>query len=392
MKVVYILNVFPKISETFILNEIIQAQKEGVNVGVVAFSGSTEDRIHPDVSKVRDVNYFLSAVKITALFDHFYWFATHPGRYLKTFRIALNRNNGITRKFLFHLHNIKQIKDMNPDHLHAHFGTWTADMAMLTSLLTGIPYTFTTHSYDIFTFPPKNMALKSRLAKKHITISQYNKRYLIEIFNVRPEDIAVVHCGVDFNKIPKGKNTVTANKIVTMARLEKTKGLDHLIKAYGRLRDKGVDFEAIIIGEGSKRSNLERLIVELDLQDRVRLLGNRTQNNIFEILQTCRLMVMTSTVEGIPVSLMEAMAFKIPVIATRITGIPELIDDGQSGFLVEPTDLNGLVEKMQLLLTDEVLRKRFVENGYKKVVKEFDLKYEVNLLIDVWKATAHERA
>jgi colanic acid/amylovoran biosynthesis glycosyltransferase len=390
MKVVYILNVFPKISETFILNEIVQAQNEGVNIGVVAFSGSTEDRIHPDVSKVRDIHYFLPAVKTTSIFDHFYWFVTHPGRYLKTFRLALNRNNGITRKFLFHLHNVRQIKNMNPDHLHAHFGTWTADMAMLTSLLTGIPYTFTTHSYDIFTFPPKNMALKSRLAKKHITISKYNKKYLVDIFNVRPEDVAVVHCGVDFTKI-QGKSTVTANKIVTMARLEKTKGLDHLIKSYGRLRDKGVEFEAIIIGEGSKRPNLEKLIVELDLQDRVRLLGNRTQNNIFEILQTCRLMVMTSTVEGIPVSLMEAMAFMIPVIATRITGIPELIDDGHSGFLVEPTDMNGLVEKMERLLTDNDLRRRFVENGYKKVTKEFNLKYEVNLLVEVWK-NACERA
>jgi len=281
---------------------------------------------------------------------------------------------------------VRLIERMKPDHLHAHFGTWTADMAMLAGLLTGVPYTFTTHSYDIFTFPAANLALKSRLAKKHITISQYNKNYLVQEFKVRPEDIAVVHCGVDFTKIPSEKNRAMSNKIVTMARLEKTKGLDHLIRVYAKLHGRGCDFEAILIGDGTERHHLEKLVADLGLKLRVRLLGNRTQNNIFEILLTCRLMVMTSTVEGIPVSLMEAMAFKIPVIASRITGIPELIEDGRSGFLIDPKDADDLVVKIERLLKDEPLRAQFTENGYRKVEKEFDLKTEVAKLSDVWKA------
>jgi colanic acid/amylovoran biosynthesis glycosyltransferase len=386
MKVLYVVNAFPKISETFILNEIVQAEKQGVEVEVLAFSNTVEDRVHPDVSKVGKVVYLMPRRRLTAVADHLYWFSRHPQRYLKTFALALNRTNGITRLFLFNLHNIRMIEGIRADHLHAHFGTWTADMAMLAGLLTGIPYTFTTHSYDIFSFPPGNMKLKSRLAKKHITISKYNKNYLAKTFGVEPQNIDVVHCGVDFTKIPKENNSPVSNKIVTIARLNKTKGLDHLIKAYGLLKERGCQFEAIIIGEGPQRSLLEKLIVDLDLKDRVRLLGNRTQNNIFEILLSCRLMVMTSTVEGIPVSLMEALAFKIPVVATCITGIPELIDDGISGFLVEPTEMEGLVAKIERLLTDEALRAKFAANGYQKVTREFDLEKEVSKLISIWKA------
>jgi len=146
------------------------------------------------------------------------------------------------------------------------------------------------------------------------------------------------------------------NTIVTVARLEKSKGLEHLIRAYGRLKERGRTFEAIIIGDGVERAHLEALIVELGLTDQVKLLGHQTQNRIFEILLTCRLMVMTSTVEGIPVSLMEAMAFKVPVIASDITGIPELISDGESGFLIDPADLEGLLDKIERLLDDEALR------------------------------------
>jgi colanic acid/amylovoran biosynthesis glycosyltransferase len=387
MKVVYIVNEFPKISETFILNEVIQVQKNGLNVEVVAFSEAKEDRVHPDVSRVEKISYFMHRRRFRAVVDHLYWFAQNPARYLRTFGLALNRANGISRLFLFNLHNVRLVEKAKPDHIHAHFGTWTADMAMLVGLLTGIPFTFTTHSYDIFTFPPRNMALKSRLAKKHITVSLYNKKFLVEKFKVRPEDIEVVHCGVDLSKIPAGKRTApVSNKMVTMARLAKTKGLDYLIKVYDRLKERGCRFEAIIIGDGPERESLEKLITDLNLDDCVRLLGNRTQNTIFEILLTCKLMVMTSLVEGIPVSLMEAMAFRIPVIATRITGIPELVDDGESGFLIEPADMDGLIEKIERVLSDEALRARFTERGYQKVVNEFNLEKEIKKLIALWKA------
>src|SRR6266404_4542254 len=99
MKIVYVVNTFPKISETFILNEIVQVQKQGINVEVFAFSDATEDRSHPDVSRVGKITYLQPAKRISAVLDHWYWLFKHPGRYLKTFLVASNRSNGITRWF-----------------------------------------------------------------------------------------------------------------------------------------------------------------------------------------------------------------------------------------------------------------------------------------------------
>jgi colanic acid/amylovoran biosynthesis glycosyltransferase len=384
MRVAYILNLFPKISETFILNEILEVQRQGIDVEVFAFSKASEKIAHETVRKVQKITYLYPANKMTFILDHLHWFIKNPLRYFRTLFLAFNRSNGIRHLFLFHLHNVSLIAKYKPDYIHVHFAWIATDMAMLTSLLTGIEYTFITYRGDIFEFPPHNLLLKSALAKKHITISEFNKKFLVEQFGINPKLIQVIHSGTDFTSLPP-KPSVKINKIITVARLEKMKALENLIKACRELRDRGIHFESLIIGEGPERTMLEELIKDFNLSGQVKLIGNQTSDSVFNFLAQSKIMVMTSRSEGIPVSLVEAMARRVPVIATRITGIPELVENESNGLLVEVDDIPGLVEAISKLLSNDQLCIQFCEKGYEKVFCDFNLSTETAKLINIWK-------
>ncbi len=386
MRVAYILNAFPKISETFILNEIIEVQNNGIDVEVFAFSSSSKENIsHSKVNQVKHVSY-LSAEKksLGLLIDHLFWFLKNPFQYLKTLGIALNRKNEIFRLFVLNLHNVRMIVRGKPDMLHAHFGTRPADTAMLIHLLTGIPYTFTTHGYDVFFSLPRNYRFKSRLAVKVIAISQYNKNYLIKHFDIPTQCIDVIHCGIDFINLPRASKAKVNNQIICIARFEKVKRLDQLIEACSLLKDR-LDFQCLLVGDGSLRAELVGLIDKLSLKEHVHLLGYKTSDELFELLSQSAVMVLTSQSEGIPVSLMESMALKTPVIATRITGIPELIADGISGFLFEVGDISDLANKIERIMKNDARCNNFCAQAYEKVLSDFNLAIEVKKLIGLWK-------
>lgn len=382
MKILYILDSFPKLSETFILNEIVEVQNKGVDVEVFAFSKPNETISHPNVSLVKRVVYYQK--KINLLKWHFHFLRYHFLNYFKTLLFSLNRDNQVLKLFITKIDFVFLIGEAKPNHIHAHFGRQASDMAMLVNLLYGIPFTFTTHRYDIFDYPPRNYKIKSRLAKKHITISKFNKRYIIDKFHVADDNITVIHCGVDFNRRFPKHQLNSKNIILCVARLEKLKGIDVLIKTCNELRMKRVDFECLILGDGSERTNLESLIKHYSLIQRVKLLGYKTQDEVFDLLSNACIQVLASRSEGIPVALMESMAIKVPVIGPKIHGVPELIEDGVNGFLVEPENVDKFTDRIDVLLKNAELRMQFGENGYRKVEKEFNLQTEVEKLYRIW--------
>jgi len=384
MKVIYILDVFPKISETFILNEILEMQKKCITAEVFVFHKLNEDRLHSGVSNIKKITYYSKHKVFKELSAHLYLFLTRPINYLKTLVFSLNRKNQCVRLFLGKVSFMILIVEAKPDHIHAHFGYRASNMAMLIHLLYGIPFTFTTHRYDIFDFPPRNYKIKSKLAKKHITISEYNKRFIVDKFNVAESNISVIHCGVDFQREFPTRCIGDKKTILCVARLEKLKGIDILIKACNELNKRHVDFECLIVGEGREREYLERLINQYALVNQIKLLGHKTQDEIFKLLAKACVTVLSSRSEGIPVALMEAMAMRVPVIGPNIYGVHELIDDRINGFLVEPENITELTEKMDILLKDLELRRRLSEKGYEKVRAEFNLKVETDKLLKIW--------
>jgi glycosyltransferase involved in cell wall biosynthesis len=385
MRVIYILNVFPKISEAFILNEILEIQRKGIAVEVFAFSKANEDKVHSSVQKIRHVYYFPRRNFCRLIYAHFYWFFQKPHSYAKALVFALKRSNGVTRLFLQNLYEVILISKSKPDHIHVHFGTEASNLALLTHLITGIDFTFTTHAYDIFELPPRNYQIKSKLAKMHITVSEYNKKFIVEKFNVDKKKIAVIYSGIDFKQIFPTLKHRGENILLSVARLSKEKGLDNLIQACYKLKKQGIIFKCLIVGEGDERKVLEELIEKFNLDNEVKLLGNKIQDEVFELLAMATIKILPSRSESMSVSLMEAMALRVPVIGPRIYGMPELIEDGKCGFLVPPDKVDILVEKIKILLNDGNLRKYFAENGYKKVLNDFNLQTETDKLVEIWK-------
>jgi colanic acid/amylovoran biosynthesis glycosyltransferase len=385
MRVIEVLDEFPKISETFILREILAMQKKGVDIGVFAFIRSNEGIVHPEVQDVRNITYFPDIPFFGKVYAHFYWFWKEPARYVKTAAIAANRNNGITSLFLGNLSHVIIIHDRKPDHIHAHWPK-ASDFAMLVYLLTGIPFTFTTHRYEIFDNPPKNYRIKSRLAKKHVTVTEYNRQYIMKNFGVEGSEISVVHSGLDFEKSYPMADSGGKNTIISIARLKKIKGIDVLIKACAILKKENIPFECLIVGDGVERADLEVLIRELHLSKEVSLLGYKTQEEVFRLLSKAKVLALPSRSESLGNVFTEARACRVPVIGPNTRGVPEVITDGVDGFLVEPDNIEELVQKIKILLTNEPLRREFIEKGYKKAFEEFNIARETGKLLELWNA------
>src|SRR4030042_3870359 len=174
MKVTYIVDGFPRISQTFILNEVLEVQRQGIAVQVFSLDRPNELMGHPGVTELSHILYAPKGRLSRLLGAHGYWFFTRPHRYLKVLFYALRHSGGHTATLFFKkIDSVSLIWRTSPDHLHAHFGQRSASLAMLTSMLTGVRYTFTSHGYDIFVTPPDDYPIKARLAKRHITVSYY---------------------------------------------------------------------------------------------------------------------------------------------------------------------------------------------------------------------------
>ena len=388
MKVLYVLNIFPKISETFILNEMLEMQQKGVSVEVYAYKDAKEGVVHPRAREIREVRYLYKVDPFRWVASHLYWILRNAPGYCRAWALVLSHGELIRKNFFTQLYDTVLLDRRRPTHVHAHYSDDASNLAMVYSRLSGVPFSFTTHMHDIYDTPAPNFPVKSRLALKHVTISEFNKRVLVENFRVSPEDIAVIHCGIDLSRVRR-RNEVPANEdLFCSARLHPDKGLDVLIHALSSLRDQGWAGTLRVAGEGPERAALEDLIRKRRLERHVVLLGNQTQEQVFGHLGRSRLFVLPSRSEGIPVSLMEAMAAGVPVISTAIRGIPELIKDGVSGSLVPPDDAAALANKIQALLKDDALCARFASAGFEKVAADFDLSKETQKLLEIWKRSS----
>ena len=383
----YILAEFPKISETFIVNEILEiTKKSDTEVNVFAFHNPREDKVHPRVRDVKKLIYLPQTNKFKKIYAHLFFLFLNPKRYINTFRVALKSENYLRGAFKNYLYSSVLIFKSKPNHIHAHFGLDTTDLALLIHLLTGIGYTFTTHRWDIFDYPPNNYRIKSKFAKKHVTISNFNKDYIVREFNVEKSQISVVCCGVNVEQLSLQMDETADNIIFCAARLIKQKGLDVLLSACSKLRKLNIRFKCLIAGDGYEKPNLERQIISLGIKNNVELLGNKCQEEIVELLSKATIFALPSRSEGIPVALMEAMAMRVPVVSTNVCGIPELVEDGKSGILIQPDDIDGLTQALKKLLADKDLRLSFAEVGYEKVFRNFNIKNQIDKLLHIYQS------
>jgi len=294
--------------------------------------------------------------------------------------------------FLEAVYVAREMEKRGISHIHTHFAAGAASVAMIVHRLTGIPFSFTAHAFDLYK-DPILLVEKIRSAEIIATISEYNKTYMKKLVpEIDGAKIHVIHCGIDmevFTPVPRESDG--AIRILSVGRLEEKKGHRYLIEACSILKQRAVDFRCMIVGEGVERDALQALIDAYGLQDSVVLKGAVFQEEIRAFYEDTDIFALAcvsagnADIDGIPVVLMEAMAMEIPAISTNISGIPELIEDGGNGMLVPQRDADALAEAIHRLIQDESLRETIRRNGRITVERAFDLRSEGAKLMDLFR-------
>lgn len=386
-RVGYVLSRFPKLTETFILYEVLELQRQGVDVRVHALVREHETALHPEAERLLPTVEYPKAGGLMG--SQIEWLARRPSAYLGLWAAAFLGNLRSPRFLLRALATVPigayfatRMSNSGVDHVHAHWATHSALAGLVAARLLGTSFSFTAHAHDIYV---DRSMLREKLAAAAfvITISDYNRRYLMKLY---PESLSrkviVVHCGVDMSELtppPRDPHPERPLQVVCVASLQPQKGHRVLIDAFAILRDSSVPAEVTIVGDGPQAPALRRQVHELGLEHVVRFRGPMTRPDVLEQLRKADVMALASIpmgsgkMEGIPVALMEGMAMGLPVVASDVSGIPELVTDGQAGHLVPPGDPAALAAAIRALEQDREAVRRMGAEARKAVANGFDL-------------------
>ena len=275
------------------------------------------------------------------------------------------------------------VRAFAPDWVHAHFATEATHYASVLHRVLGLPFSLTAHGYDIHWKAPADFATRAAAATHVITVSEANRRAMSARHGVPAERIQVIAGGVDLRYFAPRPDPNSA-LILAIARLVPVKRLDVLLEACARLRGRGVPFRCVVVGDGEDRPRLEALRRDLRLEERVELVGAAPQDAVRDWLGRAAVVALTSEMEGMPISLMEAAGCGRPVVASAVGGIPELVSDGVTGLLVQPGDADGLAGALERLLTRPDLRRAMGSAARERAEARFGLERQVDRLLELW--------
>jgi colanic acid/amylovoran biosynthesis glycosyltransferase len=281
-----------------------------------------------------------------------------PVRFFAAVALAVKMSRDSDRPLPYHLIYVAEasrilrwLADFGSLRLHAHFGTNSAEVAMLVNALGGPPYSFTVHGPDEF-LRPMGLDEKIHRAAFVVAISSFGRSQLL-LRSRQPDwrKVKVVHCGLEESFHQVAAATPAPRRLICVGRLCEAKGQLLLIEAAALLAGKGLAFELVLAGDGPMRQDVEQLIQKYGLGDRVRVTGWISSNQVREEILAARALVLPSFAEGLPVVIMEAMALRRPVLSTYVAGIPELVRHGEEGWLVPAGSLGELADAMEACLT-----------------------------------------
>lgn len=414
MTVAYILKMYPRFSETFILNEILELERQGLDVQIFSLVKPDDGRFHAKLAKVQAKVTYLPEYPThhggepvrTACWN---LFRRDAGKFLSTLWYSLMHSEEIGLKQFLRATVLADALMKKPvDHMHAHFASSAAGVALIAHLFTGIPYSFTAHAKDIYINSVDQDLLRDKMqaAQFVVTVSDFNRQHLLDVAQkknkrakliqssipsgaYRPQVLRLYN-GIDLDQFnPKANRVLESGRtplILSVGRLVEKKGFEDLIRACGILRDKGLNFRCEIIGKGPREAAIRELISQLNLNNHVRLLGAKPQDDVVAIYEQATVFALPCIVaedgnrDGLPTVLLEAMAMGLPTVSTNLTGVPEIIDDESTGLLVPPQDPPALASALTRLLSDMALGKSMGDAARIKVAREFDLRQNVSTL------------
>ena len=398
--VLYVLKRFPRLSETFILREILGLEAAGVRVIVEALLPPEPGPTHPELAGLRtQVRYLPRHPKLRApavLRVHAQVAARHPLRW--TVLAVRSHRDGTWRRFVQAGLVAGRIRSDGPGHVHAHFATAACEVATMAARLAGVTCSVTAHAKDIY--HQDNAPLLARRlagATTVVTVSAHNVAHLNGALSVGGGSPDVRHIA---NGVPLGHagDPTASLTLLSVARLVPKKGIDLLLESAALLLDRHPDLRIDIIGDGPLREELTAQIKRLGLIGRVRLLGVATTSEVLAAMTAARAVVLPCRIDvngdrdGMPTVLVEALARGIPVVSTDIVGIGELITDGETGLLVAPEDPAALATALHRLLADPVLAARLGDAGRQLVAQRFQPEDSTRALVEVFAAAGGSAA
>lgn len=400
-KIAYIVSRFPHLPETFILREMIHVEKLGWQVELYPLIIQRQALVHEEARSWVTRAHTVPWLSFDLWKSNLSRLMSRPRQYLSLLGQVIRENirspKFLARALLLFPRAVWMAERFQAEgisHMHAHYATHPALVAWLIHQLTGITYSVTVHAHDIFVEKPM-LATKLQGSVFVSSISEFNRAYLADLFGPWVnEKTKIVRCGIEPSYYQMMSHDISADsnqlEIISVGSLQPYKGHIYLVRACVKLMERGIPFRCRIIGAGDLRPLLERTIQENRLDGYVELLGPRTQDEVSRLLQTANCYVQPSVVtstgkmEGIPVALMEAMASRIPVIATAISGVPELVRPGETGWLVPPEDVGRLADALTDVYRNPAEAAHRAELGQRWVLEEFELSTNVRKLASLF--------
>lgn len=396
-RIAYFINQYPKVSHTFIRREILALERQGFDILRIALRGwDAELADEEDLRERSHTRYVLQEGAFALLWAVLRTLLATPGRFMSALMLAIRMGQDAERPWPYHLVYLAEaclilpwLKSFGATHVHAHFSTNSTEVVMLANALGGPSYSFTVHGQVELHFG--GLAEKVRRAAFVVAISSFGRSQLYHwIEHAHWHKVKVVHCGLEaaFHTV-EPTLPAAVPRLVCVGRLSKEKGQLLLIEAAHRVAEKGIGFELVLAGDGEMRAEVEGLITRYGLGRQVRITGWISSNQVREEILAARGLVLPSFSEGLPVVIMEAMALRRPVLATYVGGIPELVQQGQNGWLFPAGSVDELAAAMEdCLLKSPGELQKMGDASYLRVLARHSIDIESAKLAKLFRETS----
>ncbi|MFM7427773.1 MAG: glycosyltransferase [Elainella sp.] len=397
MRIAYLTGEYPRATDTFIQREVAALRQRGIEVSTFSIRRTGDEHIvGAEQQAERERTFYVLPIHPLGLLSaHLSLLVGAPRRYLKALRLAWATHQPGIRGTLYQLFYFleagvvaRQLCQQQIQHLHNHFPDSSGTVAMLAAELGGFSFSFTMHGPYIF-FEPLRWRLDEKLKRALFVccISDFcrSQGMIFAPISQWPR-MHIVHCGVEPALFAAVRHQGRGQRLLYTGRLAAVKGLPILLESLAQLKSSYPDLRLTVVGDGPDRSQLEQMAQQLGLTDTVAFVGYQSQASVRQFMQETDVFVLPSFAEGVPVSLMEAMAAAVPVVTTQIAGVGELVENGVSGYLVPPGNVALLADRIAQLLADPALRNRFGAAGRAKVAAEFDIQQEAAWLCQIMTA------
>ena len=400
MNIAYFINHYPKVSHSFIRREILSLERQGFAVQRIALRGWDTPTPDPeDRLEQQRTGYVLKGGLWALVFPLLRAMTCSPARFLAALSLALTMaRESRERSLIYHLIYIAEaclvlswVRASGARHVHAHFGTNSAEIVMQVRTLGGPSFSFTVHGPDEFQQP---MGLREKVQRSAfvVAVSSYGRSQLyLRLPHQDWPKVQVIHCGLDKSFYDIAPVPIpAAPRLVCVGRLCEAKGQILLIEAAARLAAAHIEFDLVLAGDGPLRADLEKLIAERGIGARVRITGWISSTSVRDEILAARALVLPSFAEGLPVVIMEAMALRRPVLTTYIAGIPELVRPGENGWLFAAGSLDELTGALKACLSAPVEElQRLGEAAHLRVVSRHSIDVEAAKLAELFRAADH---